>query len=95
MYTILKSGGKQYRIEEGRYLDVERLNCVEGEKVSLQGWVLQPEGTLAQAEVLAVSLGELKTDKVLIFKKNRRHNYRRKRGHRQTLTRIRVEKIAI
>ena len=95
MYTILKSGGKQHRIEEGRYLDVERLDCNTGDELSLEGWVVQPDGTLAQASITAVSLGELKTDKVLIFKKNRRHNYRRKRGHRQTLTRIRVEKIAV
>ena len=95
MYTILKTGGKQYRIEQGRFLDVERLSCEVGDMLNLEGWIVQDEGNIIPATVVASSMGEIKTKKVLIFKKNRRHNYRRKRGHRQILTRIRVESIAI
>ena len=95
MYTILKTGGKQYRVEQGRFLDVERLPCSTGDTLHLEGWTVQSEGTVETAKITAISLVEFKGDKVLIFKKNRRHNYRRKRGHRQIWTRIRVEEIAV
>ncbi|ETZ07539.1 50S ribosomal protein L21 [Holospora obtusa F1] len=95
MYTVLKTGGKQYRVEQGRFLDVERLPCSVGDVLNLDGWSIQLEGAVLPAKILAVSLGEIKSKKVLIFKKKRRHNYRRKRGHRQVLTRVRIESIEI
>ncbi|PPE05608.1 50S ribosomal protein L21 [Holospora curviuscula] len=93
MYVVLKTGGKQYRVEQGRFLDVERLSCDIGDALNFQGWAVNAEEEISPAKIIATSLGEVKTKKVLIFKKNRRHNYRRKRGHRQILTRIRIESV--
>ncbi|ETZ05325.1 50S ribosomal protein L21 [Holospora undulata] len=95
MYTVLKTGGKQYHVNLGRFLDVERLVCNEGDVLHLDGWSIQPEGEVLPAKIVAVSLGEIKSKKVIIFKKKRRHNYRRKRGHRQILTRVRIESVEV
>ncbi|WP_206537201.1 50S ribosomal protein L21 [Holospora elegans] len=88
----MKTGGKQYYVDQGRFLDVERLVCNKGDTL-LDGWSVQPEGDVLPAKIIAVSLGETKSKKVIIFKKKRRHNYRRKRGHRQVLTRVRIEAV--
>lgn len=98
MYAVFKSGGKQYKVAENDVVKLEKLAGEKGEVIQLsevlalgteKGITIGSplvEGAVISAEVL----GQDKTDKVLIFKKKRRHNYRRKRGHRQQVTVLRI-----
>ncbi|OGW60362.1 MAG: 50S ribosomal protein L21 [Nitrospirae bacterium RBG_16_64_22] len=101
-YAIVETGGKQYRVKEGDLLYVEKIPAEAGKKVDLgrvlfvsqgdRATVGRPvvEGASVEAEVVAQERG----DKIVIFKHKRRKNYRKKQGHRQSLTRVRVTKIA-
>lgn len=102
MFAIVKTGGKQYRVAEGDVMKVEKLDgeaggtikfdeilMVGGEKGVTVGAPLV-KGASVEAEIL----DQIKGDKVTVFKKKRRHNYRRKKGHRQLITVLRVTKIA-
>jgi large subunit ribosomal protein L21 len=101
MFAVVKTGGKQYRVEENSIIRVEKLDGNEGDSITLSEVLLMGVGesvkiglpTVAGAEVEAVVLKQMRDKKVIIFKKNRRHNYRRKRGHRQQLTVLRVTRI--
>jgi large subunit ribosomal protein L21 len=94
MFAIVRTGGKQYRVAAGDKIAVEKLSGVAGDKVSLGDVLLAGEGAdiadlnglTVSAEIIAQSRGE----KVIVFKKRRRHNYRRKQGHRQSLTLLRI-----
>lgn len=94
MFAIVRTGGKQYRVAAGDKIAVEKLSGEAGDKVSLTDILLAGEGDKAQdvkglavsAEIIAQERGE----KVIVFKKRRRHNYRRKQGHRQSLTLLRI-----
>ena len=100
MYAVVKTGGKQYKVAEGEQLAVEKLEGKVGDKVSLDE-VLALGGKKAQigsplvkgAKVKAEIVAQEKDDKVIIFKKKRRHNYRRKLGHRQMLTTLKITAI--
>jgi len=101
MYAVILTGGKQYRVKDGDILSVEKIEADQDQKVSF-GQVLLIEdeqnvlmGTpfLENALVRADVLEMYKDEKVLVFKKKRRKQFRRTRGHRQQLTRIRVEGI--
>lgn len=91
MYTVLKTGGKQYRAVQGQKLRIEKgpqdqgILEFEGEQFSASG--------MSKVLVRAQALGVFKQEKVIIFKKNRRHNYRRTRGHRQSLLHIQIISI--
>jgi large subunit ribosomal protein L21 len=101
MFAIIKTGGKQYRVQEGDFLEVEKLPAEPGKKfhfsqVLLIGFDQETmigtplvEKALVRAEVI----DNLKDDKVVVFKKKRRKQFRRTRGHRQELTRVKIEKI--
>jgi large subunit ribosomal protein L21 len=104
MYAVVRTGGKQYRVTPGEVIKVERLDGEVGATVALDQ-VLMIGGDGAQirvgtpmidgAKVAAEVLEQAKAPKVIVFKKRRRKNYRRKRGHRQLLTVLRIQDIAV
>lgn len=101
MFAIVKTGGKQYKAEPNRVLVVERLEGAEGDTLTLQEVLLvgDESGTevgtplVAGVTVLAKILEQNRADKIIVFKKKRRHNYRRKQGHRQDQTVLRVLEV--
>jgi large subunit ribosomal protein L21 len=101
MHAVIQTGGKQYRVKEGDILSVEKLDAGQGQKVSFSQVLLLEDGgdvllglpILENALVRAEVLETYKDEKVVVFKKKRRKQFRRTRGHRQQLTRIRVEGI--
>jgi large subunit ribosomal protein L21 len=103
MFAVIRTGGKQYRVAKDDVIEVEHLAGDPGAQVTLDD-VLMVGGegaelrsgkpALAGASVTAEVVAQEKADKVLIFKKKRRHNYRRKRGHRQDLTVLRITGIS-
>ena len=98
MYAVVRTGGKQYRVAADDKLIVERLPGEAGETVTLGDVLLVGEGADIRAGAGATVTAEIveqnKGDKVIIFKKKRRHNYRRKNGHRQLQTVLRIVAIA-
>ena len=97
MYAVIKTGGKQYKVAKNDVIMVEKLEAEPGSSVSLEVLMLGDGAnvTIGQplvvgASVAAEVVDQVKADKVIIFKKNRRHNYRRKRGHRQQLTALKI-----
>ena len=94
MFAIVRTGGKQYRVAAGDKIAVEKIEGEAGDTVSLgdillagdSGEVKDAKGLTVSAEIIAQTRGE----KVIVFKKRRRHNYRRRNGHRQSLTLLRI-----
>jgi large subunit ribosomal protein L21 len=100
MYAVIKTGGKQYRVAKNDVVVVERLagevgGTIEFSEVLLVGGESPVMGapTVAGAKVTATVLEQGKADKVIIFKKRRRKNYRRRTGHRQLQTVVRIADI--
>jgi large subunit ribosomal protein L21 len=101
MYAVIKTGGKQYRVQKDDVLRVELLDAKKGDKVTLNEVLLigQDGGakigapTVAGASVTAEVVDQIRDDKVIVFKKKRRQNYRRKNGHRQSLTVLKITGI--
>ncbi len=97
MFAIVRTGGKQYRVAAGDKIVVEKLAGEAGDSVTLDDVLLAGEGgelkSTAGLTVAAEIVAQAKADKVTVFKKRRRHNYRRKRGHRQQLTILRILSI--
>ena len=97
MFAIVRTGGKQYRVAAGDKIVVEKIAGDAGSTVSLGDILLAGEGSeLKSVEGLTVSaeiIAQAKADKVIVFKKRRRHNYRRKNGHRQQHTILRITAI--
>ena len=101
MYAVIKTGGKQYTVKPEEVLSVEKLEGNAGDKITLAEVLLiggdaAPKvgaPLLKGATVTAEIVEQFKDDKVIIFKKKRRQNYRRKNGHRQQLTSIRIKAI--
>jgi large subunit ribosomal protein L21 len=101
MYAVIKTGGKQYKVANGDVILVEKLEAEAGNSISLTEVLMIGDGanitvgapTVKGASVAAEVVDQVKADKVIIFKKNRRHNYRRKRGHRQLQTVLRITDI--
>ena len=95
-YAIIKTGGKQFAVEGGMTLRVPRIDEKEGKKVSLDA-LLVGEGKDAVlgggATVGATIVTHGKADKIIVFKKKRRKQYKRKQGHRQGFTDIKIEAI--
>jgi len=99
-YAVIKTGGKQYRVAEGQTLLVERLTGDEGASVDLEPLLLAGDGepkldakAIGSAKVTATILGHERGPKIRIFKYKPKRGYKRRQGHRQELTRIRVDKI--
>ena len=97
MFAVVRTGGKQYRVAAGDKIAVEKLAGEAGETVTLGDVLLAGEGDkMADASKVAVSaeiIAQAKGEKVVVFKKRRRHNYRRKNGHRQQLTLLRITAV--
>jgi large subunit ribosomal protein L21 len=98
MFAIVRTGGKQYRVAAGDKIAVEKLAGEAGDTVTLGDVLLAGEGdSLADASKVTVSaeiIAQAKSEKVVVFKKRRRHNYRRKAGHRQQMTLLRITDVA-
>ena len=97
MFAIVRTGGKQYRVAAGDKIVVEKLAGEAGDSIILDDVLLAGDGgDLKSTDGLTVSaeiIAQAKADKVTVFKKKRRHNYRRKRGHRQQLTILKILSI--
>lgn len=101
MFAIVKTGGKQYRVAENNIIRVEKLVAEAGTKISLDEVLMLDDGKkvtvglpfVKGATVEATVMEQMRDRKVIIFKKTRRHNYRRKKGHRQHLTVLKINKI--
>ena len=99
MYAIVKTGGKQYRVEKGQTLLVERLREDEGATVKLEPVLVRGKDAkfgdaLGKATVSAKVVGHERGPKLRVFKFKPKRGYRRRTGHRQELTRIRITGIA-
>ena len=97
MYAIITSGGKQYKVTEGQSIDVEKLNNAIGEKVKFDVMLLSDDKTIktgtpilkdvvCEAEVIAHG----KDSKIVVFKYKAKKNERKKQGHRQPFTRVKI-----
>lgn len=101
MFAVIKSGGKQYKVSKGDKLALEKLSGNAGDKIELsdvlmvgEGASLKLAGEAAKTKVTAEILEQGKADKIIVFKKKRRQNYRRKNGHRQLQTVVRITEIS-
>ncbi|BBB89743.1 MAG TPA: 50S ribosomal protein L21 [Methylomusa anaerophila] len=101
MYAIIETGGKQYRVSEGDVLTIEKLEAAEGESVDFDrvltvvkdGEVVIGKPVVSGAKVTAQVVEHGKGRKILVFKYKAKSNYRRRQGHRQPFTKVRIEKI--
>jgi large subunit ribosomal protein L21 len=101
IYAVIEIGGKQYKVAPKQTIEVERLNVSEGDTVELDkvlfiggdGDTLVGNPIIKGAKVVATCLGEAKGEKVIVFKYKSKVRYRRKKGHRQTYTKILVNEI--
>jgi large subunit ribosomal protein L21 len=97
MFAIVRTGGKQYRVAPGDKIVVEKLDGNAGDSIDLTDVLLAGEGSdlksTAGLVVAAEIIAQAKADKVTVFKKRRRHNYRRKAGHRQQHTILKIVSI--
>ena len=97
MFAIVRTGGKQYRVAPGDKIVVEKLDGNAGDSIDLTDVLLAGEGSDLKSTnglvVAAEIIAQAKSDKVTVFKKRRRHNYRRKAGHRQQLTILKIVSI--
>lgn len=97
MFAVVRTGGKQYRVAAGDKIAVEKLAGEAGDTITLGDILLAGDGDdLADVSKVTVSaeiIAQAKSEKVIVFKKRRRHNYRRKNGHRQQLTLLRITAV--
>ncbi len=97
MFAVVRTGGKQYRVHPGDKIVVEKLDGNAGDKITLGDVLLAGDGgSLKSTDGLTVAaeiVAQAKADKVTVFKKRRRHNYRRKKGHRQQHTILKIVAI--
>ena len=101
MYAVVRTGGKQYRVSPGDSIEVEKLPFEVGEQIELDQVLLVANGSgttigrpvVDGARVKATVTRQVKGRKVIIFKYRPSKRYRRKRGHRQQLTRLRIDEI--
>lgn len=101
MYAIVETGGKQYQVEEGRYVDVELLGMEKDAKVVFDKVVMIVNGKkskvgqpyVANAKVEGTVVKNDKAKKIIVFKQRPKKGYRKKQGHRQGFTRVMINKI--
>jgi len=101
MYAIIETGGKQYRVQEGDVLTIEKLDVAEGDTVEItsvlavskDGKLTVGTPTVSGAKAVAKVLANGKGKKIIVFKYKAKKNYRRKQGHRQPFTKVVIEKI--
>lgn len=97
MFAVIRTGGKQYKVQKDDKIEVEKLEVEAGDTVDLDE-VLFVDGKIGAplvkgAKVVATVLEQKRGPKIIIFKKKRRQNYRRKKGHRQHLTLLQIKEI--
>lgn len=103
MFAVIKTGGKQYKVQQGDVLQVEKLGLEKDKTITFDEVLLVEDGKetligtpfVDKAKVHAVIIENFKDDKVIVFKKKRRKQYKKMRGHRQELSRIRIEDITL
>ncbi len=101
MYAIIQTGGKQYKVEEGSIINVEKLNIAAGEEVIFdQVLAVSKDGNLnfgnpvvSGASVKAEVIAEGKSKKIIVFKYKAKKSYKKKQGHRQPFTKIKINAI--
>ncbi|MFD0617983.1 MULTISPECIES: 50S ribosomal protein L21 [Paenibacillus] len=101
MYAIIETGGKQYKVQEGDVLFIEKLNAGEGENVTFDRVLAVSKGeglvtgapVVAGATVTAKVESHVKGKKITVFKYKPKKNYHKKQGHRQPYTKVTIEKI--
>jgi large subunit ribosomal protein L21 len=102
MFAVIRTGGKQYRVAPEQTLEIERTGAEAGETITISdvlmiddaGAVTLGTPTIAGAAVTAEVVALTRGPKIIIFKKKRRQNYRRKKGHRQDLMKVKITGIA-
>ena len=102
MYAVIKSGGKQHKVSEGEEILLEKLSLDEGEviefsevlAVNKDGNLNVGKPLLEGAVVKGKVINHLKTNKITVIKMKRRKDYRKKQGHRQNLTKVKIESIS-
>jgi len=102
MFAVIKTGGKQYKVVKDDVIEVEKLDAEAGKTIALTEILMLGEGAkvevgapmLAGARVDAEVVEQTRGDKIIVFKKKRRKNYRRKKGHRQNLTVLKITGIS-
>ncbi len=103
MYAVIRTGSKQYRVAPGDLITVEKLDVPEGKKHNFEDVVLFHDGEkvvvnpreLAKVRVAAKVVAQGRTDKLVVYKYKPKKGYRRKKGHRQHLTRVEIEDIIV
>lgn len=101
MFAIVRTGGKQYKVSKGDQIRVEKIDGESGSKIDIAEVLMVGDDnktttgtpTVSGAKVSAEVVEQGKNDKILVFKKKRRQNYRRKRGHRQAYTVLKITDI--
>jgi len=101
-YAVIETGGKQYRVEKDTVLDVELLGVEAGETVEFDQVLATSDGSeltigtpvIESAKVTATVVENFRDKKIYAFKKKRRKGYRKKKGHRQGLTKLKIESIS-
>ena len=98
MYAVIRTGGKQYKVSTGDIVKIEKIAGEEGSSVVFSEVLAKDDvvGTplVSGASVKATIVKQAKADKVIVFKKKRRQKYRRKNGHRQNITIVKIAEIA-
>ena len=100
-YAVIKSGGKQYKVSTGDVILIEKMLGEKGSKITFDEVIMMGEGktihieepALKTASVTGEVIEQTRGPKIIVFKKKRRHNYRRKQGHKQDLTAVRIKSI--
>ena len=103
MYVLIRSGGKQYRAEVGATIDVDRLPNEVGDAIDISDVLLVVNGDdtvvgqpqVEGASVTATVVDQFRGKKIIVYKYRQRTNYRRKQGHRQYYTRLRIDEIKV
>jgi large subunit ribosomal protein L21 len=94
-YAIIKTGGKQYVVQEGGTLRVPSITAEAGENIELTAMLAEADGrpVVGEAKVSATVVNHGRGEKIVVFKKKRRKHYKRKQGHRQGFTTIKIDSI--
>ncbi len=101
MHAVMKAGGRQYRVTTGDILDLEKHDVPVGESITFDGVLMLQDDhgvtldseALKNAKVVGEVLEQGRGKKIIVFKKKRRKNYRKSRGHRQAFTRLKISEI--
>ena len=103
MYAVIRTGSKQYRVSPGDAITIEKIDVAEGKKCQFEDVVLFHDGKnvvadpreLARVRVDAKVVTQGRSEKLIVFKYKPKKGYRRKKGHRQSLTRVEIEDIVV